>query len=142
MTPSNEARLRGPVVTAPRQRPAGGTLNQAIANAVVRRQSRIAGRGPSRAQAFHHDDVIVVVVRDTLTQSERSLLAGGMEDAVRRLRADIQEAIREPLVRDVEALTGGKVIAFMSATHLDPDLAVELFVLERPVVSGAAAPVA
>jgi uncharacterized protein YbcI len=125
------------VVTEPRQRPTGGTLNQAIANAVVRRHNRIVGRGPSSAQAFHHDNVIVVVIRDALTQSERSLLAGGMADSVRRLRTDIQQAMRDPLVRDVEALTGGTVIAFMSATHLDPDLGAELFVLDRPVVSGA-----
>jgi uncharacterized protein YbcI len=124
------------VVTESQLRPTGGTLNQAIANAVVRRHSRIVGRGPSRAQAFHHDDVIVVVVRDALTQSERSLLAGGMADAVQRLRAAIQEAMRDALVRDVETLTGGKVIAFMSATHLAPDLGAELFVLDRPVVGG------
>jgi hypothetical protein len=30
----------------------------------------------------------------------------------------------------VEGLTGRKVIAFLSATHQDPDLSAELFLLE------------
>jgi uncharacterized protein YbcI len=34
------------------------------------------------------------------------------------------------LSREIEELTGRKVIGFMSDNHLDPDLAVEVFVLE------------
>jgi hypothetical protein len=34
------------------------------------------------------------------------------------------------LSRESEQLTGGKVIGFVSDNHLDPDLAVEVFVLE------------
>jgi uncharacterized protein YbcI len=32
--------------------------------------------------------------------------------------------------RELEELTGRKVIGFMSDNHIDPDLAVEVFVLE------------
>ena len=32
--------------------------------------------------------------------------------------------------REIEELTGRKVIGFMSDNHIDPDLAVEVFVLE------------
>jgi uncharacterized protein YbcI len=32
--------------------------------------------------------------------------------------------------REIEELTGRKVIGFMSDNHVDPDLAVEVFVLE------------
>jgi hypothetical protein len=35
------------------------------------------------------------------------------------------------LTRAVEELTERKVIAFMSANHIDPDLAVETFILEK-----------
>jgi hypothetical protein len=38
--------------------------------------------------------------------------------------------MQERFVETVEGLTGRKVRAFMSANHQDPDLAVELFVLE------------
>jgi hypothetical protein len=35
------------------------------------------------------------------------------------------------MVAAVEAVTGRAVTAFMSASHVDPDLAVEIFVLEH-----------
>lgn len=38
--------------------------------------------------------------------------------------------MKERFVDTVERLTGGNVLAFMSASHQDPDLAVEMFVLE------------
>jgi hypothetical protein len=42
----------------------------------------------------------------------------------------VQEAMRDDLVTIIEAETGRKVIAFMSANHIDPDMALESFVLE------------
>jgi uncharacterized protein YbcI len=38
--------------------------------------------------------------------------------------------MREEAIAKIEELTGRKVMAFMSANHIDPDLAAELFVLE------------
>jgi uncharacterized protein YbcI len=38
--------------------------------------------------------------------------------------------MRDELVALVEEQLGRKVIAFMSQNHIDPDLAVEVFVLE------------
>ena len=47
-----------------------------------------------------------------------------------QLRHDYQLVMREDLVAIVERQLGRKVIAFMSQNHIDPDLAVEVFVLE------------
>jgi uncharacterized protein YbcI len=113
--------------------PTGGELNQAIAKAVVRGHTRTVGRGPTKAQAFHRHNIVVVVMSDTLTHGERSLVADGKHEPVQRLRSEFQQAMKDDLVREVETLTGAKVVAFMSATHLDPDLAADLFVLDRPV---------
>jgi hypothetical protein len=38
--------------------------------------------------------------------------------------------MKERFVETIERLTGGSVTAFMSANHQDPDLAVEMFVLD------------
>jgi uncharacterized protein YbcI len=47
--------------------------------------------------------------------------------------------MRTELIEVVERLTGRKVAAFMSDNHVDPDVAVETFVLElrdgAPIVS-------
>jgi uncharacterized protein YbcI len=120
-------------MTVDRQAHAGGSINQAIANAVVRQHRRYVGRGPSRAHAFHHHNVVVVVMDDPLTEGERSLAANGQAESVQRLRREFQRMMRRALIDDVEALTGGVVDAYLGAVHLDPDIETAVFVLDRPV---------
>jgi uncharacterized protein YbcI len=43
------------------------------------------------------------------------------------------------MVERVQQLTGRKVAAFMSANHMEPDMAVEIFVLEPVPVNGSEA---
>ena len=47
---------------------------------------------------------------------------------VRQARQIWQDTMKEHFVETIERLTGGRVVAFMSANHQDPDLAVEMFV--------------
>jgi NADP-dependent 3-hydroxy acid dehydrogenase YdfG len=56
-------------------------------------------------------------------------------DRVLQLRHDYQLAMREDLVAVVERQLDRKVAAFMSQNHIDPDLAVEVFVLGPEVAS-------
>jgi uncharacterized protein YbcI len=117
----------------PRELLTGGRLNAAITRAVVRSHSEHAGRGPTKATAFFHDNVIVVVLEQTMTRSEQSLAASGRLDAVHDVRQELQRAMRADLVAAIERLTGCSVSAFMGDNSVEPDLAVELFVLDRPV---------
>jgi uncharacterized protein YbcI len=71
-----------------------------------------------------------VLLEDTLTKGERRLVAKGRDIRVLDYRAEFQAAMREDAIANIEELTGRKVTAFMSANHIDPDLAAELFVLE------------
>jgi uncharacterized protein YbcI len=96
-------------------------------------QSQFVGRGPTKAQAFFRQNFVVVVMQDTMTTSERSLAAGGQDEAVLHLRKEIQQLMREQLVAEVERLTGCRVLAFMSDSHIDPDVAAEVFVLDRSI---------
>jgi uncharacterized protein YbcI len=120
--------------------PAGGQLNQAIANAVVRVYRARVGRGPNRAYAFHRGNVVVVMLDDPFTIAERSLLADGREAAVRQMRAELERAMRDALSDAVAAATGSRVVAVMSDVHIDPDVCVEVFVLDRPVLDHEAVP--
>jgi hypothetical protein len=47
------------------------------------------------------------------------------------LRHQLHEVMPDPLMHAVEEITGCRVDAAMSATHIDPDLAAEMFVLDR-----------
>jgi uncharacterized protein YbcI len=46
------------------------------------------------------------------------------------MRKAYQNAMRDDLVAGVEEITGRKVVAFLSDNHMNPDIAVESFVLE------------
>ena len=46
------------------------------------------------------------------------------------LRRRWQAVMKVGVSREIEELTGRKVVGFMSDNHIDPDLAVEVFVLE------------
>ena len=121
----------------PHHHKAGGPLNEAIARAVVHIHHDRIGRGPTKAQAFYRNEVVVVILQDAMTTTERTLTAAGKGEAVLATRRALEEVIRPDLVSAVEQLTGCKVKAFMSAHNLEPDLAAEVFVLDRPVTAAA-----
>jgi uncharacterized protein YbcI len=118
-------------------RPTIGSLTAAISNAVVRITAEYTGRGPTQARTSIRDDLVVVLLRETMTRGERSLHAAGSADIVIQTRARYQAAMRADYIAAIETLTERKVVAFMSANHLDPDMAAELFVLQP---CGQAAP--
>ncbi len=112
------------------ERAAGGSVAAAISNATVRLLSRYTGRGPNRARTTINRDHVTIILRDALTKGERSLVADGRHELVLEMRRNFQQTMRDDLVAIVEQWTGRRVIAFMSDNHIDPDIAVEVFVLE------------
>jgi uncharacterized protein YbcI len=117
----------------PRTAPTAGERNAAISKAVVRLLSEYVGRGPTKARTIHSGKVVLCVLEDTMTRAERSLTAGGHEDFVLQARHALQHTMQEDLTAAVEEFTHRKVVAFMSANHIEPDLAAEVFVLDQPV---------
>jgi uncharacterized protein YbcI len=107
----------------------GGQLASAISNRVVHVLSEYTGRGPTRARTFLHDDLITVLVQDTLTKGERSLVQDGKSELVMNVRKEFQNTMERELVAGVQELTGREVLAFFSANHIDPDAALESFLM-------------
>jgi uncharacterized protein YbcI len=101
-----------------------------ISTALVQLHSRYYGKGPTKAKTHMVDDTVVCILRGGFTTVERTLLDTGELDAVYQMRRSFQQAMEEEFRRIVEDATGRRVIAYMSSIHVDPDLAVELFVLE------------
>ncbi|MFL5818151.1 MAG: Na-translocating system protein MpsC family protein [Conexibacter sp.] len=102
-----------------------------VANEVVRLFKEQFGRGPTRARAsWSGDDVLIVVLEDTLTPAERNLVAMGEHERLRETRLFFQTATERDFCEVVERLTGRKVRAFMSAVDTLVDgLSTETFVL-------------
>ena len=106
-----------------------GPHGLAISNHVVRLLSEYTGRGPTKARTHFSDNLITVVVQDLLTKGERSLVRDGKEDLVLETRRAYQLTMRDDFTAGIEEITGRVVIAFLSANNLDPDIAIESFVL-------------
>lgn len=117
-------------------RPGDGVLAAAISNAIVHELSRATGRGPTKAKTTLGANAVFVVLQDTLTRGERTLADAGEQEAILDLRRRWQKVMRVEMSRRIEELTKRKVIGFMSDNHIDPDLAVEVFVLEPLPDSG------
>lgn len=107
-----------------------GSLNAAISNAVVGIVHDYTGRGPTRARTSIRDDIVLVVLQETMLKAERSLVLDHKADLVVNMRRAFQQTMRADMSAAVAELTGREVIAFMSDSHLKPDYSVEVFVLE------------
>jgi uncharacterized protein YbcI len=106
-----------------------GAACAAAANLVVQKLREYTGRGPTKARAYFNDNLITVVLQDTMTKGERSLARDGKAELVLSTRHAFQQTMRAELVAGIEELTGRQVIAFLSDNHIDPDIAIESFVL-------------
>lgn len=118
---------------APEQAPPESTT-AAISNFVVSVTREYTGRGPTRARTYIHDDLVTVVMQDSLTKGEKHLIAGEGTDGeglVLSTRRAYQQTMRKTLIGGVERILDREVIAFLSSNHVDPDYSIENFVL-RP----------
>jgi uncharacterized protein YbcI len=111
-----------------------GVMTAAISNSMVSLLHRYTGRGPTRARTTIGEDVVVCVMGAALTKGEQSLVQDGKADVVLHGRRAFQGTIQGEAISAVQKLSGRRVVAFMSTNHIDPDLAVEVFILE-PAVS-------
>ena len=69
-------------------------------------------------------------LEDIYTPAERTLLDAGETDAVKQTRLAFQRAMKTRFTDVVEQATGRKVRAFLSQTHINPDISCEIFVLQ------------
>lgn len=97
------------------------------------------GRGPTRAKTYINEDVVTVLLYDTLTKAEQKLAEDGRVHVVRDIRRNFQAAMREDATKIVERETGREVDAFMSDNSIFPDYAVETFVLAPGLTAADAA---
>ena len=116
-------------MTGDRRPLSGSELAAAISSTVVHRLSVTTGRGPTKARTTLGENGVFVVLQDTLTRGEQSLVGAGDSTIVLDVRRRWQRVMQDEISREIEELTGRAVVGFMSDNHIDPDLAVEVFVL-------------
>jgi uncharacterized protein YbcI len=107
----------------------GGPLRQDISNTNETLFKQRFGRGPTTCRTYLEADLVVLVMSGGYTAGEQTMFEAGKWYDVRQARLAWQDSMEAHFVDAIERLTERTVRAFMSANHQDPDITVELFVL-------------
>ncbi len=108
-----------------------GEAQAAISNGLAQLHMRYYGRGPTEAKSHLVGDLVVCVLWNSFTTVERTLLERGERRAVESFRRTFQATMEGQFTEVVEEATGRRVCAYMSQIHVNPDVAVEIFMLSR-----------
>jgi uncharacterized protein YbcI len=109
-----------------------------ITSALVSLHKEFYGKGPVKAKSFLVNDTVICVLEGGFTIVERTLIDAGEAGAVHDIRRRFQAVMKSQFSGVVEEALGRRVRAYMSQVHTNPDIAVELFMLEptgEPVVA-------
>ena len=87
-----------------------------------------------KAKTYALDDLIVVVMRGSgFTPLEQTIMDSGEPDRVIAMREDFQRVMADRYRQTIHELTGRNVVAFLSQAHVDPDITIEVFFVDRPL---------
>jgi uncharacterized protein YbcI len=127
--------------TVERELIAGRPQLTEISNTAVALHREHFGRGPGAAKTHITENLVVCVLNDVFTPLERTLIDAGQEVRVRETRAIHHAATEGAYKARMEDVLGRPVEAHMSTIHVDPDVAIDIFVLgdgESPASESAA----
>jgi uncharacterized protein YbcI len=120
----------GEPIAPQREQLLGGRLLAEITDRLVLLIRQHYGRGPLTAKTYVLDNLIVCVLTDGYIALERTMIEGGERERVLDIRRGFQRLMETRYSEMIEELTGRKVLAFLSQTHVEPDLSVEMFLMD------------
>ena len=94
-------------------------------------QKEAFGKGPTSTKSYLFDDMLLIVMRDGLTVAEETMLGFGQADLVRNFRQQFENEMTSRIVDMIESLAHRKVLTYQSQIMFNPDVVVEMFVLDR-----------
>ena len=106
-----------------------GEMRAMISKEIVRLQAEYYGKGPTKAKTYIVDDLVVVVLEESFTRAEKTLVERGEREAIQHIRRRFQQAMADSFTSVVEQATGRRVRAFLSETDIEQDVSVETFLL-------------
>lgn len=106
------------------------SLAEEISREMVLLQKEFGGKGPTQCKTFIESNLILVLFGGGFTAAEQTLFEAGKFVDVRQIRTAFHDTMELRFTEKVEELSGREVLAFMAASHQDPDLVLEAFVLE------------
>ena len=117
-------------MSAPQSPTIDDELLAAVTRSMVVLHERYHHRKPVTAKTqLLGDDLLVCVLGGVYTDVEKTLIELQHSTTVQETRSEFQTAMQHKFVDEIERLTGRSVLAFISNSHVGPDLEIELFML-------------
>ena len=111
----------------------GDELLVAVTAAMVELHRRYYHRKPVTARTrMLGDDLLACVLGGVYTDVEQTMIELERAPTVRDTRNAFQNAMQQKFIEQVERLSGRGVTAFISDSHVGPDIEIELFMLTPP----------
>ena len=108
----------------------GDQLLTAVTEAMVALHKRYYHRKPVTAKTqMLGDDLLACVLGGVYTDVEQTMIELERAPSVRDTRNAFQNAMQQKFIDEVERLSGRTVSAFISDSHVGPDIEIELFML-------------
>ena len=79
------------------------------------------------------DDLLACVMGGVYTEVEKTMIELQRGTLVQETRSAFQQAMEQRFIDEVERLSGREVIAFISNSHVGPDMEIELFMFRDAV---------
>jgi uncharacterized protein YbcI len=107
------------------------SLLSRISSSMGSMQKVAFGKGPVSTKSYMFDDMLLIAMREGLTQAERTMLDFGRQDLVREFRQQFENEMTQRVVDMVEELTERTVLTYQAQVMFDPDVVVVMFVFDR-----------
>ena len=107
----------------------GDELLAAVTDAMVALHERYYHRAPVSAKTqMLGEDLLACVMGGVYTEVEKTMIELQRGTLVQETRSAFQQAMQQKFIDKVELLSGREVIAFISNSHVGPDMEIELFI--------------
>jgi uncharacterized protein YbcI len=108
----------------------GDELLSAVTSSMVALHKRYYHRKPVTAKTrMLGEDLLACVLGGVYTDVEQTMIELERAPSVRDTRNAFQNAMQHKFIDEVERLSGRGVTAFISDSHVGPDIEIELFML-------------
>lgn len=112
----------------------GEELLAAVTVAMVALHERYHHRAPVSAKTqMLGEDLLACVMGGVYTEVEKTMIELQRGTLVQETRSAFQKAMQQRFIDEVERLSGREVLAFVSNSHVGPDMEIELFILRDAV---------
>jgi uncharacterized protein YbcI len=109
-------------------------LLSAVTKSMVALHERYYHRKPVTAKTqMLGEDLLACVLGGVYTDVEQTMIELERAPSVMDTRNAFQNAMQQKFIDEVERLSGRGVTAFISDSHIGPDIEIELFMLTAPV---------